>query len=305
MLRSYARALLAGLVIAGGASRPAKAEFVIWAARIAEGDLWILGEVDEPNATVTLDDSFVEKTDSRGQFQFRIAYHPATCTVILKTETQSRAAVVANCGQRGPAGPSGPVGPVGPAAPVPEPAAPAAVSAQPTPPAPAPPSPAEPNPAQPVACSPKAALYQGEKGFEMWVTRKGRSSGQNPLKPGAGEAALVLQVAIAGKVASAYGPDYATMLRGGPPQQLEETTGPVAWDPKIDGLPETIQIVSETGPEVLARLRFKQCGDPPKPAPQVKRAAPTRRPAASGAASQRPGAAPPLARPVPQGAIPE
>jgi hypothetical protein len=145
----------------------------------------------------------------------------------------------------------------------------------------------------------------GEKGFQMWVTRKGRSSGQNPLKPTASEAALVLQVAIAGKVATAYGPDFATMLRGGPPQQLEEITGPITWEPRADGLPETIQIVSETGPEVLARLKFKQCADPPKPAPQARRAAPARRSAAPASPSEPPSGDARPARALPQGAIPE
>jgi hypothetical protein len=108
--------------------QPAATGFTIMGATIAEGDLWIVGQVDEPNTAITLDGSFTENTDRRGRFEFRIAYHPATCTVVLKTERQSRAVVIANCGQRGPAGPPGPPGAAEPtitaaAAPSPAPAA--------------------------------------------------------------------------------------------------------------------------------------------------------------------------------------
>jgi len=75
-----------------------RAEFAIHGARIAAGDLWVLGEVDEPNVAVTLDDSFTERTDSRGRFRLWIAYHPALCTVVLKSPTQSRVMVIGNCG---------------------------------------------------------------------------------------------------------------------------------------------------------------------------------------------------------------
>src|SRR4051794_24428449 len=77
--------------------QPARAGFTITGATITEGNLWIVGQLDEPNIAVTLDDSFTENTDPRGRFEFRIAYHPATCTVVLKTERQSRAVVIANC----------------------------------------------------------------------------------------------------------------------------------------------------------------------------------------------------------------
>src|SRR3954451_21845523 len=80
--------------------------FTISNATIGEGSLRVDGQVDEPNTAITLDDGYTENTDRSGRFQFRIAYHPATCTVVLKTERQSRAVVIANCGQRGPAGPA-------------------------------------------------------------------------------------------------------------------------------------------------------------------------------------------------------
>src|SRR4051794_20128454 len=75
---------------------PAVSGFTITQATIAEGDLRVDGQVDEPNTAITLDGGYTENTDRSGRFQFRIAYHPATCTVVLKTERQSRAVVIAN-----------------------------------------------------------------------------------------------------------------------------------------------------------------------------------------------------------------
>jgi hypothetical protein len=92
---------------------PAHAEISISAARIAAGDLIVMGSVDAPDADVTLDELFTEKTDSRGRFVFRIAYHPATCIVELKARAHRRSVVIANCGQMGPRGEPGPVGPRG------------------------------------------------------------------------------------------------------------------------------------------------------------------------------------------------
>src|SRR5215207_4422723 len=117
--RSIAKALLS---IATGAlailaAPSALAEISISAARIAEGQLWVLGQADEPNAPVTLDDAFEQRTDSRGRFEFRVVYHPATCIVTVKTAAQSQQAVVAGCGQAGPKGDRGDPGPPGPPGP--------------------------------------------------------------------------------------------------------------------------------------------------------------------------------------------
>lgn len=49
----------------------ARAEFSISAARIAEGHLIVMGQVDEPNTDVSLDDVFTEPTDGSGRFTFR------------------------------------------------------------------------------------------------------------------------------------------------------------------------------------------------------------------------------------------
>ena len=91
----------------------ARAEFSISAARIAEGDLIVMGQVDEPNTDITLDDSFTVRTDGSGRFTFRVVYHPSSCIVVLKAAAQQRSAVVGNCGQMGPRGEPGPVGPPG------------------------------------------------------------------------------------------------------------------------------------------------------------------------------------------------
>ncbi|WP_188311799.1 hypothetical protein [Salinarimonas soli] len=95
------------------ASSPAAAQFSIHAARVAAGDLWILGVVNEPGATVSLDDLFTTKADSRGRFEFRVPYHPPYCMVRLSTGLHTRNAVVAQCGQLGPRGEPGPAGPPG------------------------------------------------------------------------------------------------------------------------------------------------------------------------------------------------
>jgi hypothetical protein len=220
---------------------PASADIAIADAHIGEGDLWIIGHADEPETEVTLDDSFTSRTDARGNFYFRIAYHPATCMVLVKTRSQQRAVVVANCGQRGPQGEPGP--PASAAAP--------AASAAPAP-APAPPT-AE------VACAPKNPLYAAENGFKMWVVRRGN------LAPGGAEPRIVLQVNIDGNIATTHGPDFARMLTGGSPAQLErQSGGRIAWESKLGALPEAIEIVSEGSAEVVSRLRFKECGTPPK-----------------------------------------
>ncbi len=96
---------------------PARADIAIHVARIAEGYLWVIGQADEPSTPIALDERFTETTDHRGRFEFRLAYHPATCVVKVATEKQAREAVVANCGQAGPRGEPGPPGSIGPAGP--------------------------------------------------------------------------------------------------------------------------------------------------------------------------------------------
>ena len=99
----------------GGA--PAFASLKVTVARITEGHLWVMGQSEEPSTSITLDGAFERTTDRRGNFEFRVVYHPATCIVTVETPKQKQEAVVANCGQMGPAGPSGPPGPQGAAGP--------------------------------------------------------------------------------------------------------------------------------------------------------------------------------------------
>ena len=77
----------------------------IEAAKITGGDLWIIGYADDPNTEITLDGQFPQRTDSRGYFEFRVVYHPATCIATLRTPKQSRGVVIAACGQVGPQAP--------------------------------------------------------------------------------------------------------------------------------------------------------------------------------------------------------
>jgi hypothetical protein len=257
----WSNGLFAAAVLACGvAATEASAEIAVVDAHIGEGDLWLVGHVDEPETEVTLDDSFTAKADARGDFQFRIAYHPVTCMVVVKTQRQQRAVVVANCGQRGPQGEQGPPGPAG---------APSAAVAPTSTPA-----------AAEVACAPKSPLYAADNGFRMWVMRRGN------LAPGGAEPRIVLQVNIDGSLATTHGPDFARMQTAGPAAQLEQQSGGrVAWDTKLGPLPETIDIVAEGSADVISKLRFKECGTPPKGKPEpAGRSAPPE-PRADGARS--------------------
>src|SRR5215208_5320223 len=112
------------------------------------------------------------------------------------------------------------------------------------------------------------------------VVRRGSMSLQNALRPLSNTApAVVLQVTISGKVATAHGRDFEEMRRGGPPQQLEEESGSrIMWDKHLGALPRTILIVGDERSEPIARLRFVACTNVPKVAPARDRAVRTRGP---------------------------
>ena len=93
---------------------PASADIQVSAARIAEGRLWVVGQVPAANAEVVLDDRFRVSADRRGWFEFRLVYHPPTCIVQIRAGEEVFDAVVANCGQVGPKGEPGPPGSTGP-----------------------------------------------------------------------------------------------------------------------------------------------------------------------------------------------
>lgn len=151
-------------------------------------------------------------------------------------------------------------------------------------------------------CGVKAARYEGETGFGVFVTRLGRATLENPLRPLTPEVTQVLQVTIAGKPATAYGPDLSALRRGGALPALQAQLGaPVKWEPALPELPDPLAIVGEDGTP-LAALRFRECTDAPavKAAPEAAR---RDRKAAPRAARTAPKAPPGFS--VPQGAIAE
>ncbi|WP_430911390.1 hypothetical protein [Methylobacterium sp. sgz302541] len=183
-------------------------------------------------------------------------------------------------------------------------AAPPPALPSPTPAALAPPPavPSEP----PSACGSRAALFEGERGFSAHVTRLGRVSVENPLRPLTPEVTRVLQLTIGGKVATAYGPDLTALRRGGSPAVLEgQLGGGIRWEPELPLLPETLTIVSETG-EPLARLGFRACTDAPavKPVPEARAKDQAKeRKAGARRAGEAPAPKTPPGFHLPQGAI--
>ncbi|MEA1831186.1 hypothetical protein U8607_03735 [Methylobacterium durans] len=124
----------------------------------------------------------------------------------------------------------------------------------------------------PGPCGAQAARYEGQKGFALFVTRKGRAEVENPLLPLTPEVTQVLQVVIGAKLATAYGPDLAALRRGSAPAVLEaQLGGPIRWESSLPALPDPITIVSEAG-ETLASLSFRGCAEAPavKAAPEAK-----------------------------------
>lgn len=183
-----------------------------------------------------------------------------------------------------------------PATPDPVPAAPSPAPTGPTPSA-GPPS------GQP--CGASAARFESGKTFKMVVTRSGQVQTTNPLRPLTPEVNEVLLVVIAGKVATAYGPDFASLRRGSAPAAIEAMLGgPIRWQPTLPALPDSMTIVSEEGAP-LAQLTFRACEAPPAvkapPKVEARKKAPARRAAPPKAAAEKtpPGFS------LPQGAIAE
>ncbi|MGT2480198.1 hypothetical protein ACU4GR_18215 [Methylobacterium oryzae CBMB20] len=153
------------------------------------------------------------------------------------------------------------------AAPAAAPAAPSQAAPQAASPTPA----AGPTLEQP--CGTQAARFESAKGFKMVITRAGQVRTTNPLRPLTPEVNEVLQVVIAGKVATAYGPDFATLRRGGAASGIEAMLGsPIHWEPTLPTFPDPIAIVTEEGTP-LAQLTFRACEAPPAvKAPKVPKA---------------------------------
>jgi hypothetical protein len=152
------------------------------------------------------------------------------------------------------------------------------------------------------SCDTKAALYATDKGFKIWVTRRGMMTQENPLRPLSPETKVVLEVAVNGRLATAHGSDFASLQRSGPPQELELTSlGPIRWEPGLNGMPSTLRVVAEDGSLVLGPLRFASCGEAPKIAP-VSAKRPARKAAPKSGSGTESAAPPGLV--LPQGAIP-
>lgn len=167
----------------------------------------------------------------------------------------------------------------------------------------APPTPAA-NLAVVQPCGARAARYAGAKGFALSVTRIGRASVENPLRPLTPEVTQVLQVVIGAKAATAYGPDLAALRRGPAAGALEAQLGaPVRWEAALPDLPDPLAIVADDGTP-LATLAFRDCIDAPvvtaAPAASRDGKSPRRRaPKATAAPKAPPGFQ------MPQGAIAE
>ncbi|WP_267357219.1 MULTISPECIES: hypothetical protein [unclassified Methylobacterium] len=190
------------------------------------------------------------------------------------------------------------------------PAAPAPVPTIPVQPAQAPAAPAmnDPTPSAGLPpgqpCGASAARFENGKAFKMVVARAGQVQTTNPLRPLTPEVNEVLLVVIAGKVATAYGPDFTALRRGSAPAAIEAMLGgPIKWQPTLPTLPDSMTIVSEEGAP-LAQLTFRACETPPvvkaPPKAEARKKAPAKRAPPKAAAEKTP---PGFS--MPQGAIAE
>ncbi|GJD35236.1 hypothetical protein [Methylobacterium aerolatum] len=124
-----------------------------------------------------------------------------------------------------------------------------------------------------ITCDAQAARYESGKGFGFHVIRAGMVRIDNPLRPLTPDFTQVLEVVIGHKRATAYGPDFTSLRRGGPPNSLQGVLGaPIQWDPQLPILPDSLGVVGDDG-RPLASLGFKACEPapeaPPEPPPKV------------------------------------
>ena len=158
----------------------------------------------------------------------------------------------------------------------------------------------EPGENEPVEdCGTKASLYTAAKGLKLWVLRRGAMVlGENPLRPLTRDTVRVLEVVVNGRLATAYGADYASLRQGGPARDLEkESADPIRWEPRGPGFPTEIRIVGEDGTDLFGPFRFSRCDEAPS-ARAVGAGRPER--------AARPSGGPPPVRDgsrLPQGAI--
>ncbi|MBN9147706.1 MAG: hypothetical protein J0I83_05800 [Nitrobacter sp.] len=100
----------------------ASADIFITSATIRRGDLVIEGRIRgtrDPNVEIKINPAKTVKIESTGTGAFRWsgAEFPSTCIVTITSGSQTRDAVIQNCGAAGAPGPAGPPGPTGPAGP--------------------------------------------------------------------------------------------------------------------------------------------------------------------------------------------
>ena len=158
----------------------------------------------------------------------------------------------------------------------------------------------------PIDCESKAAVYQGAKGLKLWVLRRGTMVlAENPLRPLSRDEAVVLDVVVNGRRATAVGPDVVNQRQGGSPKAVErEGREPIRW--AESGLPPpALRVVAEDGHVLLGPMPFGGCEDPPtakavvdKPVKAERADAPKRKGSRGAAAG-----ADPLPGHLPQGAL--
>lgn len=160
------------------------------------------------------------------------------------------------------------------------------------------------------ACGGQAARYENGKGFSFAVIRSGETRVVNPLRPLTPEVNQVLEVVIGAKRATAYGPDFTSLHRGGAPSVVQAMLGaPISWEAKLPALPDTLGIVGDDGTP-LAELTFKLCEAPPAvvPEPQAAKKGGPRKAGEkkdAGAKAQAKPAKTPQGFTIPQGAVSE
>lgn len=156
------------------------------------------------------------------------------------------------------------------------------------------------------SCAGKAALFQTEKGLKLWVVRRGEMKlPENPLRPLSDEHALVLQVVVNGRSATAFGPDFANLRQGGAARDVErQGVEPIRWEDGSAPLPDQLRVVAEDGSVLIGPMRFAGCEDPPA-AKAVAPVAAARLAPGAGQRSKKKVAEPAGREPpgMPQGAI--
>jgi hypothetical protein len=108
---THARAQAPGV---GPAFTLPHSKIVLDLLEIDAGRLSVRGHTALAHQKMTLDGRFFATSDGKKAFGLDIVYLPVDCVVDLKTSLGTDAAVVGNCGAKGPAGKVGPAGPRGP-----------------------------------------------------------------------------------------------------------------------------------------------------------------------------------------------